>query len=121
MKRVYRMPLERHLGDWTAPLEPQHSLFQKQLQHDLMSRSALLKSAGEGKPYPSESSASVKGPLQQQQQQPQQHKRSKKDWVPDEFLQLAVYFEKFEKNELVKMSGKEFDMIKVGIVNAYVF
>ena len=35
--------------------------------------------------------------------------------------QLAVYFEKFEKNELVKMSGKEFDMIKVGIVNTYVF
>ena len=46
-----RMPLERHLGDWTAPLEPQHSLFQKQLQHDLMSRSAPLKSAGEGKPW----------------------------------------------------------------------
>ena len=53
------------------PLEPQHSLFQKQQQHkrDLMSRSAPLKSVGEGKPLTSEHSASVKRPLQQQQQQ----------------------------------------------------
>ena len=52
------------------PLEPQHSLFQKQQQHkrDLMSRSAPLKSVGEGKPLTSEHSASVKRPLQQQQQ-----------------------------------------------------
>jgi hypothetical protein len=64
-------------------------------------------------------------PLEQQhtlfqKQRQQQHKRSKQDRVPDEFLPFAVYVEKFEKNELVKLSGKEFDMIKAGIVNAYV-
>ena len=55
-------------------------------------------------------------PIQQQQQ----HKRSRQDRVPDKFLPFAVYVEKFEKNEMVKLSGKEFDEIKAGIVNAYI-
>ena len=60
-------------------------------------------------------------PIQQQhQQQSQQHKRSRQDRVPDKLLPFAVYVEKFEKNEMVKLSGKEFDEIKAGIVNAYV-
>ena len=51
--------------------------------------------------------AQVKRPLQQPQPQPHMQKRSIQDPVSDQYLQFAVYVEKFEKNMLVKMSGKE--------------
>jgi hypothetical protein len=88
--------LKRRLGERNAPLEQQHTLFQRvgKLSNE---RSALKRP----------------------QQQPQQQKKTRQDPVADEFLPFAVYVEKFDENVLVKLTGKEFDTIKAGDINAY--
>ena len=95
-------------------------------QRQLDARSAPIQPSGggpsRGRPSgvgnPLDERSAPKRP-HQQPYQPQQ-KRIRQEPVADEFLQFAVYVEKFdEKNSLVKMTGKEFDSIKAGVINAY--
>ena len=72
----------------------------------------------QGRSTLSERPAPLKRPSEQQQ--PHHQKRIKQDPVAEEFLPFAVYVEKFdEKNGLIKMSGKEFDIIKADVANAF--
>ena len=60
-------------------------------------------------------------PVRQQarQSEPQQFKRQKRDRVPDEIRQYAVYVEKFESGTKVKMIGAEYDSVKFEVWNAW--
>ena len=120
-KSIKLKKMSKYQKEWLAIKEAEAKQRRLSEKRDLTARSAPLQKAGDGKPHLSERSVPVKRPLQQQQShQPQQQKRTRQYPVAEEFLPFAVYVEKFdEKKVLVKMTGNEFDTIKVGVVNTY--